>query len=527
MANLKKTKVVSKKKCFKCYDDTFFNKLAQLSQSEVLQSQRAEKQQVKKRKTKKKNITKNVSKTPENAKFCFNSRQDGFFYQNRIVFDKNGKNLSRQLVPIYCTICPKKGLNGLLENGLKNYNNTADFINYKIVSDNEKSFKNDALNAERKKTETAQILTETKKLKNKAASKFFTNQYVKHLAEIESSFLQKSYLSSLECADNISQNGNKLTSRYCKQRWCTICNRIRTAKLLNGYMPQINKFEKPYFLTLTTTNCTAENLPDTITALQNKFRFIYKKIHKKFNVGYCVKNEIAHDLQGIKKIECTYNFKEDTYHPHLHFILKNESLGNEILNEWLKKNEDKQPKYIDKLNEIIYNVEVKKLSRVEKILKDKKNKKLEKFNEHKNLVIDAKAQKLKEVWKTDKMNGAKELFKYFTKIVSKTNEYEYVNIPQKNSIWIENVKKEKCAIVIPAMDIIFRAMYNRRIYEPFGIKAVKEDNFEITAETFEHLKHETISFKWNGIDWMNTNSELLANYSPDANLLSLVENIIY
>lgn len=527
MAKIKKTKQVSESFCFKCYADTFIYKLAQLSQTKQLSTQTAVFQPLIYAKSGKKLKTKKVSKIPKKGNFCFNSRHDGFFYMDKLVFNEKTKELYKKFIPIYHAICPKKSFNDILANESINLKNTHERFAKIIQVSNEKKLKQSALDAERKETITSQILLETKTLKNKAASKFYSLSYIEKLAEIDSP-LQQSYKNSLECANDITQNGNKLTSRYCKQRWCTVCNRIRTAKLINGYMPQIDKFEKPFFLTLTTTNCNAKELPNTIDALNNKFRFIYKKLHKKYEVGSCTKSGVEHDLKGIKKIECTYNFLENTYHPHLHFILKSEDMAREILDLWLKK---KQPKfvtdsYIDKLEQIIYNSQFKKLSKGLQAIEKRKQMKLDKFNEYKNLVIDEKGQNLKAVYKNENLNGAKELFKYFTKIVSKTSEFEFVNVPQKNSIYIERVKKEKQAIVIPAMNEIFCSMYRRRVYEPFGIKAVNEKIEDLTAETFEHLTYDTLTYKWNGIDWQHENN-LLSNYHPDNNLLSLIDNIIY
>jgi hypothetical protein len=123
-------------------------------------------------------------------------------------------------------------------------------------------------------------------------------------------------------------------------------------------------------------------------------------------------------------------------------------------------------------------------------------------------------------------NSLKELFKYFTKIVSKTNEIEYKKTTHKNSIYITTEKKEIQKICVPALDIIFCSMYKKRVYEPFGIKAIKEDINELIAEKYQHLIYQTKTWEWMGEDWINE-SEELTNFKADKYFNQLIENIVY
>ena len=85
----------------------------------------------------------------------------------------------------------------------------------------------------------AQLRTETPSkppvtLVKRAKAKFLTNGLSFPLIDLNSP-LKKSYWLTWHCTSVLLQEGQKITSRYCNNRWCIVCNRIRTAKLINGY----------------------------------------------------------------------------------------------------------------------------------------------------------------------------------------------------------------------------------------------------------------------------------------------------
>ena len=77
-------------------------------------------------------------------------------------------------------------------------------------------------------------------LQKRAKSKAFTQSYLFDLIDLKSN-LNKSYWQTYHCAKVVLQEGDKITSRYCNQRWCLTCNRIRTAKMINGYKGELEK----------------------------------------------------------------------------------------------------------------------------------------------------------------------------------------------------------------------------------------------------------------------------------------------
>lgn len=327
-------------------------------------------------------------------------------------------------------------------------------------------------------------------LNKKAYSKYFTSELLKHLTTLEDSVLIDSYKKSTECCSELIQVGNKITGKYCKQRWCIVCNRIRTAKMINNYIDELKQFSKPEFLTLTVKNCEyidynvkgkkyycipKNTLKNTFENMQSLWRYCYKKLKH-------TAKKNSYILKGIKKVECTYNFEENTYHPHFHFILDSKEISDLIMDYWLS--------YSYK-----FNLETNEL-----------------------------AQKSKPV---ENEQGYLELFKYFSKIVSKTNEKEVIKLKKEDSIYTEIIVKKKDAIMIPALDNIFKTMRGKRVYDAFGIPLAKEDDFDIQAEQIENLQHQNITWYWQKDNWYNQKSEKLTDFSVNDNLLKMFENIYY
>lgn len=146
-------------------------------------------------------------------------------------------------------------------------------------------------------------------LVRRARAKFLSDSITMNLIDVKSAFSPK-YWTSWHCARKIKHETNKLTTKYCNQRWCMVCNRIRTAKAINAYSSTILKFENPSFVTLTIPNCKKEDLKDCIEEMQNTFRKINQS-----KIGRRLK------IRGIRKLECTYNTHRQDFHPHFHLIV--------------------------------------------------------------------------------------------------------------------------------------------------------------------------------------------------------------
>ena len=195
----------------------------------------------------------------------------------------------------------------------------------------------------------------------KARKKYFSFGLAINLANKNPrSSLYHSYLNTLACAKNlIVDEKGKAHSKYCKNRWCPLCQSIRIAKLINGYKAQLEAFPELYFVTLTRPTVTAEGLPDQRKRMLEAFTKIRtSKIFRKSN------------WSGIRKVECTIR-PEDHYHYHYHILINSREGAEYVVKRWLKLNPDS----------------------------------------------DKQAQNIRPV---DKTNGSLlEIFKYFTKLIAK------------------------------------------------------------------------------------------------------------
>jgi plasmid rolling circle replication initiator protein Rep len=161
---------------------------------------------------------------------------------------------------------------------------------------------------------------------NRARAKLITNTLILRLIDVKDSPLTKSYWRTYHCATKIEQSGKTLTTKFCKNRWCMVCNRIRTAVLIKGYEPALKKLKQPYFVTLTFPNVEGHELREEIKEMYNSFRRIKDRMKKR---GF--------KLKGIRKLECTYNPTTGKFHPHYHLIIEGRKHARMVVKEWLKE----------------------------------------------------------------------------------------------------------------------------------------------------------------------------------------------
>ena len=285
-------------------------------------------------------------------------------------------------------------------------------------------------------------LQQKSSLQKRARSKAFTNSFIFDLIDLESN-LKKSYWSTYHCSSIVLQDGKKISSRYCNQRWCLTCNRIRTAKMIIGYKEPLAELKEPYFVTLTIPNVKAKYLKETIEDMNNSIKAVRKNLKKTYKIN----------LKGLRKYECTYNKKEGTYHPHFHLIIESKEASDKLINLWLNK----YPK------------------------------------------ANRKAQDSSPA----NEESIIELCKYFTKVISKDNDY--------------NPK---------ALDIMFRAAKGKRTFQPIGIKkVVSEDIEEIRSQEidFKEPQIEIWKYEKEYFDWVSPHGETLTEYNPTKEDLKVIK----
>lgn len=173
------------------------------------------------------------------------------------------------------------------------------------------------------KGEDLSLKTFIKKQKAKA----LTNAIVLGMADVDSP-LKKSYWNAWHCNNVQLQDGKKIKAKYCNSRWCVVCSRIRTAKMIKGYAPVLLKFKDMQFATLTAPNVKEEDLINEVDRFINVWRKIYYTLRKTYKIK----------PKGIRKIEITYNWKSDTYNAHFHLIVERAFVAELITNLWLKHN---------------------------------------------------------------------------------------------------------------------------------------------------------------------------------------------
>lgn len=167
----------------------------------------------------------------------------------------------------------------------------------------------------------------------RARKKAISNPLNMRLLEVKDSPLRSRYLAAMSCSSYLFQDGLKITSRYCRQRSCLICNSILTMKLIKGYKVSIDAMVEPVFLTLTYRRIEHTELKLTITYLKKHLSNVFKRIRvRKRREG---KAEVL--INAICKFECVYDhFKENPFHPHFHLIVDGLKNANEIKREWVQ-----------------------------------------------------------------------------------------------------------------------------------------------------------------------------------------------
>lgn len=162
-------------------------------------------------------------------------------------------------------------------------------------------------------------------LLNRARAKFLSQNLSMRLIESNpDSYLKRSYERSTYCNSVLAQTGQTLTGSYCKNRWCAICNRIRTAVLIDGYEPAIRQLDTTYFVTLTKQTVQASYLPKSIDFMNKAWRQILTS-----------RDGRRRKIKGVRKAECTIR-PNDRYHYHFHVVVESLSAAEWLVSEWLK-----------------------------------------------------------------------------------------------------------------------------------------------------------------------------------------------
>ena len=152
-------------------------------------------------------------------------------------------------------------------------------------------------------------------------------------------------------ADRRLEKSKIVKAIRCRDKFCPVCQKIKSTKnalaieAMYEYLKDTTKLNY-LFITLTAPNIKSNELNKELLSYSKSFeRMIKTKRVDKINKGY------------IAKLEITYNFEEDTYHPHYHILMavpsyyfKNPDYylkQNEWLEIWQKAKRDKNITQVD------------------------------------------------------------------------------------------------------------------------------------------------------------------------------------
>lgn len=160
--------------------------------------------------------------------------------------------------------------------------------------------------------------------------------------------MSASYQTTLKCMYEVKMKDGLIKSTYCNQRWCKVCSRLRTAKLINRYEEHFKTLKDPHLVTLTIPNTSGASLRQVIFSMGKTFRLITDLARKK-----------GKKLVGVRKIETTYSTRRNDYHPHYHVLVDGKENAKFLLSEWMKRNptssrkaQDIKPADINSLKEV-------------------------------------------------------------------------------------------------------------------------------------------------------------------------------
>ena len=223
-------------------------------------------------------------------------------------------------------------------------------------------------------------------LQKRACSKYYTNKILFPLLDLKNE-RYKAYKNTYYCCNELTQTiEGKVITKYCKNRWCITCNRIRTAILHNTHQRSLESV-KTMFVTITsdlTKTCyTKEDLEKAYALMIYTFSLVWRRMKRKYG-----------KLKCLRKFEVTWKYYRGTFHPHFHIILENNSDEAEFLvKQWLELMPDANPssQHISNTTEKTFNEMFKYLC---KMWSTKENKNTGKMD----LLLPYPAQKMDDIF---------------------------------------------------------------------------------------------------------------------------------
>lgn len=171
-----------------------------------------------------------------------------------------------------------------------------------------------------------------KRLTRQSVKKEITDRTLRKASQFYKEFepIKKHFNNVFNCCNvkNLKINSDlsvSINSRYCKSRFCMVCQNIRTAKYLKKFEPFIN--QNPHFshIILTVKNVNYEALARTVKRMKTVIKMFSDLIRK---------NGIVFDF--LYSIEITYNIETRTFHPHIH-AMGEDHIYSKLKTYWMLK----------------------------------------------------------------------------------------------------------------------------------------------------------------------------------------------
>lgn len=335
-------------------------------------------------------------------------------------------------------------------------------------------------------------------LQKRAKAKWITWHLAKELYDLGSN-LQKQYKRSMFCGHVIKQTGDKVTSNYCGCRWCIVCNRIRTAKLINKYTAHLEQMEAPAFIT-----CTMPNVIYNTASLGNNISLMNINFRKIFDL--CRKYGIK--FKGFRKVEVTYNAERKNFHPHVHLISDGQVNLEKLSQVWLNQGFDEKL-----LQKLLHEYHAGKKTKGEI-----KGALFIQFWLKRYPKASAAAQDVRPAV----AGSLKELFKYSAKLLTRKRTKNKMQQRKINGVLQDDTDIE---IQVQALDKIYSALEGKRIIQPIGYTRAELKEFtqlaegninaDLEAETIDDVAPAENIYQWTGNTWTNiVTGEDLIQYEP-------------
>lgn len=247
--------------------------------------------------------------------------------------------------------------------------------------------------------------------------------------------MKKGYWNTYHCQERVISSKGRIYTKYCKNRHCTLCSANRKADIINRYLPVLEKWPEPYFVTLTVRAVPYSRLRPVMKCMLEEFQAIIGTYKKRSQRGK------GAALIGIKSLESNFNPSKRTYNPHFHIIVANREMAETLVKEWTKRS---KPGW-----------------------------------------TNLKAQKFEKV--ADNLLALIEVVKYGSKIFTEPDVNNKAKVKGKEVLYAK------------ALNNIFAAMKGLRIFDRFGFNLPKNQNSRPGARVitdFQEWRYDIEKFDW-------------------------------